>query len=285
MNKMPKLIEKLKNIKLAIFDLDGVVYRGNLIIKKADEVIKELKKKSIDVVYNTNNSTITREMYVQKLRKMNIPCEREDFYTSASITAFEISKIIKNAKIFVIGEIGLREELKAHGHEIIVDESHYNDVDFVIVGLDRHFYYSNLVIAQKCILYGKAKFYATNADTTLPYEDRLLPGAGVMVNAVQTCTNFKPERTFGKPQLYGIECILKDREVLPENACIFGDRLNTDILAGNRAKLLTIAVLTGVATIEEIENLKEESLRNTNIDLNFLPDLTINSLSDIFENY
>ena len=116
---MKELIDELKNIKLAIFDLDGVIYRGKTLIPNADKIIKELKKYSIKVVYNSNNSTITREMYVERLNSFKIPSKIADFYTSASITSAEITKLKKKAIIFIIGEIGLREELEAMGHTVL----------------------------------------------------------------------------------------------------------------------------------------------------------------------
>jgi 4-nitrophenyl phosphatase len=276
-----ELIDELKYIKLAIFDLDGVIYRGEMLIPNADKIIQELKDLSIKVVFNSNNSTATREMYVQRLKKFGIISKIEDFYTSASITASEIKKIKRNASIFVIGEIGLREELKAKGHKIIENPTNYFDIDFVIVGLDRDFKYKNLAIAQKCILEGKAQFYATNADATLPSSKGLLPGAGVMVDAVRLCTGKDPIKIFGKPGPYGLEIILKKTKIPSHKACIFGDRLDTDILAGNRAGLITCNVLTGVTTKVMITNLKQ---KKENVDTNLIPDLVINNLEEIFKN-
>ncbi|MHA1913764.1 MAG: HAD-IIA family hydrolase [Promethearchaeota archaeon] len=280
---MPELIDALKNIKLAIFDLDGVVYRGDTLILNADKIIAQLKEMSIKVVFNSNNSTATRHTYVDKLSQFNIPCKVTDFYTSASITSAEITKTKENAKIYVIGEIGLREELKSLGHKIVNQPSNDNDVDFVIVGLDRQFTYETLAIAQKCILEGDAQFYATNTDSTLPVAGGLKPGAGVMVNALITCTNKKPLRIMGKPEPLGINLILKDFNTSPKNACIFGDRLNTDILAGNRAGITSIAVLTGVSTLEMIEELRSNSAQSANIDKNLIPNLVINNLGEIFK--
>ena len=279
---MSELIDKLKDLKVAIFDLDGVVYRGQSLIPNVDKIIQELKDLSIKVVYNSNNSTITRQMYVDRLMNLNIPCDYSNFYTSASITSQEITKIKKNANIFVIGEIGLREELKALGHKVIIkpSKSKYGEIDFVIVGLDVHFNYNNLAIAQRCILDGKAKFYATNADTTLPVADGLMPGAGVMVNAVKTCTGLDPLKIFGKPQPYGINLILDDLKVKPHEAVIFGDRIETDILAGNRAGIITAMVLTGVTNIKMIEELKKTK---DQIDKNLHPDLVFDSLNEIFK--
>jgi 4-nitrophenyl phosphatase len=280
---MKELIDELKNIKLAIFDLDGVIYRGKTLIPNADKIIKELKKYSIKVVYNSNNSTITREMYVERLNSFKIPSKIADFYTSASITSAEITKLKKKATIFIIGEIGLREELETMGHTVLNSPSNCKDVDFVIVGLDRDFKYHNLAIAQKCILEGKAQFYATNTDATLPSATGLLPGAGVMVNALETCTSKKPIKIFGKPYAYGIKMILEDTGVNPNEACIFGDRLNTDILAGNRAGIITAVILTGVTTKKEIEELLTQSKELNSFDKDLVPDLVLNSLDDIFK--
>ncbi len=280
---MRALIDQLKDLKLAIFDLDGVIYRGDLLIKNVDNIIKELKEHSIKVVYNSNNSTATRETYVNRLKNFNIESKVSDFYTSASITTSEITKLKENANIYVIGEIGLKSELKAQGHNVMDEFSNYNDIDFVIVGLDREFNYQKLSIAQKCILEGNAQFYATNTDSTLPVARGFKPGAGVMVNAIITCTNKEPIRIFGKPEPFGINLILNETKIPAKKACIFGDRLNTDIIAGNRAGVRSIAVLTGVTTMEMIENLKARIVKSEEIDKNLIPDIVIRNLNDIFK--
>ena len=275
-----ELIEELKDIKLAIFDLDGVVYSGISLIPNMDKNIKVLKENSIKVVYNSNNSTITRQMFVDRLKKLGIPSKISDFYTSAFITAAEITKIKENSKIYVIGEIGIREELKALGHDVLRNVNDFNEIDFVIVGLDMKINYKKIATAQRCILEGKAQFYATNPDTTYPWADGLWPGAGVMVNAVQTCTGKAPVKIFGKPEPHGLKLILGDTKISPKNTWMFGDRLDTDILAGKRAGIMTACVLTGVTSremiksIEKGDGLEKEDLR---------PDLVINSLDDIFK--
>ncbi|MFX1497750.1 MAG: HAD-IIA family hydrolase [Promethearchaeota archaeon] len=277
---MADLIKEFQGIELAIFDLDGIVYRGDQLILGVDKVIHQLKQISIKVVYNSNNSTASRQMYVDKLKQFNINSQINDFYTSASITAKEISKLKEKAKIFIIGEIGLKEELKAYGHEIMTAKSDYKEVDFVIVGLDRDFNYNSLAFAQKCLLEGKAQFYATNADATLPVADGFLPGAGVMVKALEFCTGIKPIKIFGKPEPYGIELILREAKIEPNKAVIFGDRLNTDIAAGNLARIKTALVLTGVTSRNELDQIK--SKKRTSFDKNLIPDIVLEKLNDIF---
>ena len=275
-----ELIEELKDIKLAIFDLDGVVYRGFSLIPNMDKNIEILKEKSIKVVYNSNNSTITRQMFVDRLKNFGITSEISDFYTSAYITAAEITKLKKISKIYVIGENGLIEELKVFGHDVVRNVTDFNEIDFVVVGLDLKLNYKKIAIAQKCILEGKAQFYATNPDATYPLADGLWPGAGVMVKAVQICTGKAPIKIFGKPEPHGLKLILDDTNIPPKNTWIFGDRLDTDILAGKRAGIMTACVLTGVTSrgmiesIEKGDRLEKEDLR---------PNIVINSLDEIFK--
>ncbi len=280
---MRELIDDIKDIKVAIFDLDGVVYRTSELIPNADKVIQDLKDAGIRVVYNSNNSTITRQMYVQRLNHFGIESKIDDFYTSAYITASEITKIKKNAKVFVIGEIGIREEFKALGHQIVKNPSDYKEIDFVIVGLDLHLKYNNLAIALNCILKGDAQFYATNDDTTLPAAGGIMPGAGVMVKALETCSGMSPVKVYGKPNPIGIELILKDYDISPENACIFGDRMETDIVAGNRAGIKTVGVLTGIYSREMMDDLYKRSKESKDFDKKLLPDLLINTLDEIFK--
>ena len=278
---MRKLIEHLKDIELAIFDLDGVIYRGDKLISGSDKVITALKELKIKVVYNSNNSTVTRKMYVHRLKRFNIESDILDFYTSASIAASEITKLKQNATIYIIGEIGLKEELKICGHEVVNADSDHLEVDFVIVGMDRDLTYTKIAFAQRCILEGNAEFYATNADTSFPVAAGLLPGAGVMVNAVETCTNQKPVKIFGKPNPYGIQMILKDTKSNPNRSVIFGDRLNTDILAGNRAGIKTALVLTGVTKASDIDKLRDDKTYSSEVEIGLIPNIVINSLKDI----
>lgn len=276
---MSELIKELQGTKIAIFDLDGVIYRGTELIPNVDKIIHRLKNQSIKIAYNSNNSTATRQMYADLLEKFNISSKPSDFYTSASITSEEITRIKQNSNIFVIGEIGLREELKAKGHKIISSESEYSKVDFVIVGLDREFNYHDLAMAQRCLLEGKALFYATNDDATLPIKNRILPGAGVMVKALEICTGTKPISIFGKPQPTGIKLILQENNISPKQALMFGDRLNTDIIAGNRAGVTTVLVLTGVTSSKMMEEIKKDP----DIDRDLLPNMIIENLDAIFE--
>ena len=141
--------------------------------------------------------------------------------------------------------------------------------DLVVVGWDRKVTYNKLRTAMVLIRNG-AKFYATNDDASFPApNNQLWPGTGAIVAFLSTALNKKPEKIFGKPDPDGILSILKKYNISPNEAVLIGDRLNTDILGGNRAGIVTIAVETGINNRQDLENTPQEQHPNyffTNLD-------------------
>jgi len=102
------------------------------------------------------------------------------------------------------------------------------------------------------------------------------------VNAVETCTGQKPIKIFGKPNPEGIQSILKDTKSKPTDSVIFGDRLNTDILAGNRASVKTVLVLTGVTKMSDVDKLRGAKANSPDVEIGLIPNIVISSLKEIF---
>lgn len=240
-------------LRVYIFDLDGVIYRGDEPQPHAKEVVQELRTTGRKVYFLTNNSTRTREQYCEKLINLGIPADINDVITSAYATALYLRELAPDgAAVYVIGEEGVYVELARAGMRT-VDVVNGEKIDFVVVGLDRQFTYEKLNLAQQAIRRG-AKFIATNADTTFPLEEGVLsPGNGSLVAAIKAATDVEPF-VIGKPEPYSLLKCLELADAKPEEAAIIGDRLDTDILGGRRAGLQTFLVLTGVATRAEAEN-------------------------------
>ncbi|MHA1378461.1 MAG: HAD-IIA family hydrolase [Candidatus Helarchaeota archaeon] len=262
--------KNLYDKKLFIFDLDGVLYLGDKVISGAVEVIEKLKELNKKVYYLTNNSTKTRTSYVAKLGKMGIITSKNYIVTSASATAYYLKERRTKAKIFIIGETGIANELKDIGFRVLIEFKEKEKVDFVVVGLDSNFNYEKLAGGMYYILNG-ARFIATNTDPTLPTEKYALPGAGAMVAALETCTAINPSKIIGKPNPYTILAIIDRERVGPQETVMVGDRITTDILAGKNAGVVTVFVKTGAG----------EKERSKIRDLNIVPDFILNSIKDI----
>lgn len=234
-----------------VFDLDGVLYRGEEPIDGAAETLERLRARPDPpfVFFLTNNSTRTRGDYVDKLTRLHIACSEDEIVTSASATAAYLKN--QNAAgrtVLVVGEAGARDELMRVGMNVIgPDAPLETHADFVVVGMDRQFTYHTLWRAQQAILRG-ATFIATNRDDAFPIEnDQLIPGGGAMVAAIEACTSTVP-LVVGKPQPWGLQAILQSARVSPDEAVMVGDRLDTDVLCGNRLGVPTVLVLTGVTS-------------------------------------
>jgi 4-nitrophenyl phosphatase len=138
-----------------------------------------------------------------------------------------------------------------------------------VVGLDTGFTYEKLRLASAAIRAG-AKFIATNADATLPTERGLVPGCGSIVAAIAAASGVMPI-VIGKPEPLLIQKAVEHLGVDKSDAVMIGDRLDTDIIAGHRAGLLTVLVLTGVSTRSEVPSSP------------ILPDLVFNDLPSLLE--
>jgi 4-nitrophenyl phosphatase len=238
----------MENIKLVIFDLDGVIYRGNSLLPSAKETLQELRARGKYIAFLTNNSTRTRYQYKRKLSRLGIKANIREIFTSAWGTANFLRKQGAR-KAFVIGEEGLKKEIRWAGIE--VTSLPENDVDCVVVGLDRRFNYKKLCSAFEAVKKG-AKFVATNMDYTFPLEDKIVPGGGAIVASLRWALNMEPI-VIGKPSPFLLESIINHYGVNKEQAVIVGDRLDTDIEMGKKAGMKTVLVLTGVTSREEVE--------------------------------
>ncbi|OIO20866.1 hypothetical protein AUJ17_05365 [Candidatus Micrarchaeota archaeon CG1_02_47_40] len=222
-----------------IFDLDGVLYLGSTPIRGAAEALCELGRRNCRIFFLTNNATKTRGQYRKKLAAMGIDAKKKHIYTSAYGTAkYLVQEKIR--KVFVVGEAGLKREIRGAGVRICTGE----EADAVVVGLDRKFDYKKLAHAASAIRNG-ALFIATNTDATLPLENGFAPGAGAMVEAAATASGKRPEVIIGKPQTFLIEDILDENDFQKREVAFVGDRLDTDMLASNKLGIFSFCVLTG----------------------------------------
>ena len=235
------------SINSLIIDLDGVLYRGDEAIVGAREFIALLQQEGIPFLLLTNNSTRTPGQYVTKLGKMGIAIEESDVLTSAQATALYLERIARpGSRVYAIGEEGLQVALQEKF--TIAEEG----ADFVVVGMDTGLTYEKLRVAT-LLIRGGARFIATNPDKTLPTEEGLVPGNGAVLAALEAATGVSPF-VVGKPETAIFDLALARMGVGKEGAAVIGDRLETDILGGRRAGLMTILVLSGATSRQELEN-------------------------------
>jgi HAD superfamily hydrolase (TIGR01450 family) len=120
------------------------------------------------------------------------------------------------------------------------------------MGMDRGVSFEKLSEATLLIRQG-VQFYATNMDKTFPTPRGQIPGAGAWAAVIITATNVEPI-VAGKPFPFLMELSLEKLGTKKEETLVVGDRLETDIAAGQRIGCPTALVLSGVSTKEQAEN-------------------------------
>ncbi|HET9808832.1 MAG TPA: HAD-IIA family hydrolase [Candidatus Limnocylindria bacterium] len=283
---------------VAIFDMDGVLYRGSMLMPYAKETLERLRRAGWQVFFATNNSSATRDEYVQRLGTLGLGGDADHIVTSAYATAHYLERLDPMPRdVYVVGADGLRAEIRATGIPVRdasslpgvepPDDAAADGVDpgamrryltsvalpppadAVVVGLDLHVTYAKIAEAQRCILAG-ALFVCSNRDRAYPVEGRLLPGAGTIVAAIEIATG-TTAICIGKPEPFLFGEVL--RRAGERHAVVIGDSTDYDMVAAHRVGAVGVLILTGLTEESAVEHARGEAV----------PDRVVRSLRELFE--
>jgi len=236
---------RLLDVRNLLIDLDGVLYRGQTGLPGGPELIAFLRERDMPFLLVTNNSTLTPAQFVARLSKLGIDVPEDLIMTSGVATSAYLATLAPpGTRVNVVGEAALIDELKKHGFVMAG-----RDAQYVVCGWDKGINFEKLKTACLAIRDG-AIFIGTNADKTYPLEKDLIPGAGSILASLIAATDVDPI-VVGKPEPIIIEQSLRMLGARAEETAILGDRLDTDILGGHRAGILTIMLLTGISGAAE----------------------------------
>ncbi len=264
-----------------VFDLDGTVYLGEAALLGSVEGITRLRNQGKKVLYVSNKPLEPREKYAAKLTRLGIPTAPDDVITSAYVLGHHLASHEPQLRLYVIGEESLRQELRGHGltvlneftdqdpHEVIDPAG----IDAVVVAFDRTLDYRKLNTAYQALIKG-ARFFATNADKMCPMPSvdgspAGIPDAGGTIAALEHMTGRKLELLAGKPSTLTLQVAIDKLGLPADRIMMTGDRLETDILMGQLAGMLTTVTLTGVATRADVAKMDRQ------------PDFVVTNLGEI----
>ena len=232
-------------ITALILDMDGVLWRGNQALLDLPAFFERARLRGLKVVLATNNATRDPEQSLVTLRSFGVELERWQIVTSGMAVTYQLQqRFPQGGPVYVVGEAGLVNALSEGGFYPAE-----KNVLAVVAGLDRGLTYDKIRQAN-ALIRGGALFYGTNPDTTFPAPEGLLPGAGTVLAAIQTASEVTP-LVAGKPYPTIFAFSLQRLGSRPEQTLVVGDRLDTDILGGQRAGCRTALVLSGISTPEE----------------------------------
>lgn len=231
----------LQDITHLIIDMDGVLYRGSEPLPRLGEFFAFLRARPVPFILATNNATRTPEERAAQMARMGVSVAPTEIVVSGQAAArFLRREFPPGTRVHVFGMPALSRAMEEEGF-IVADR----DVRAVVASVDPEVTYAKVTRAMRLIR-GGARFIATNLDPNIPAEDGPIPGSGSMVAMLATASEVQPTAV-GKPEPFLYELAL-DRMGAPRaTTAAVGDRVETDILGGQRAGLTTVCVLSGAA--------------------------------------
>ena len=234
------------NIKALILDMDGVIWRADAPIGDLAKIFARIEARGLKYVFATNNGTKTPEQYVERLAGFGVNVKPSQVVTSALGVAYMLAqRYPKGTKVFMIGEDGIKVALEEKGFEVL-STNDAPEAKAVVMGIDRGITFDKMREATLLVRSG-VPFYATNPDKTFPTPRGEIPGAGAWLSVVTTATEVEPIIA-GKPFPFMMELSLEILGTKKDETLVVGDRLETDIAAGQAVGCKTALVLSGVST-------------------------------------
>ena len=239
--------ERLAPIKCFLLDMDGTFYLGDKLIEGSLDFLDALKRTGRTARFLTNNSSKSASVYANKLEKMGVEERYRDVISSGHAAAHYCLKRFPGKKCYLLGNPMLREEMTAMGLELTED-----DADYVLVAFDTTLDYAKMCKVCDYIRYGKP-YIATHPDYNCPTETGFIPDMGAIMAFIEASTGRKADIILGKPYGGIVEEALERTGYKLEEMAMCGDRLYTDVATGVNHGMTGIFVLSGEATLEDLE--------------------------------
>lgn len=237
----------LNKINCFALDLDGTVYLGETWIDGAREFLAGIKKSGRKYVFMTNNSSKSASAYYEKLGRMGLEVLSNELVTSGEATMRFLQQNYSGVPVFLLGNSILQREFSDAG--IPLDNK---TPGIVVTAFDTELDYKKLCQACDLIREG-LPFIATHPDINCPTETGFIPDIGSFHALIEASTGRRPDRIIGKPNRDIIETMLEKTGSFPAETAVIGDRLYTDVAAGVNNGLTGILVLSGEATLADVE--------------------------------
>lgn len=233
----------LKNVRAIAFDLDGTLYLQGTPLPGAVTLLERLKANNVPYLFMTNNSSVSKATYVQKLKPLGGTPDPNEVLTSNDVMVHHLLESdLRRPYLLATAEV--REEYASLG--LAHNET---DPNCVLLTFDMELTFERIAAASRFIASG-LPYFATHPDVTCPIPGGFLPDAGSFIEMFAAATTRRPV-IFGKPNEATVAAITA-RLGLPANQIAFvGDRLATDIAMGISAGFVSVLTLTGVTTAGE----------------------------------
>jgi len=242
-----ELRARLAPIKCFMLDMDGTFYLGDRLLDGSLDFLEKLNATGRQSLFVTNNSSKSASVYQKKLERMGVKPLNRNVLTSGHAAASYCRREFAGKKAFLLGNDMLRDELVQLGLSIDNERP-----DYVLIAYDTTLDYAKMTAVCDFVRAG-LPYIATHPDFNCPTETGFAPDIGAIIAFIEASTGRRPDLILGKPYAGIVEEALRLTGLQKHELAMVGDRLYTDIATGKNFGMLSILVLTGEATLEDIK--------------------------------
>ena len=232
----------------AVFDLDGVIYLGEVAVPGVAEAITALRERGVRVGFVTNNAARSPQVVADHLQDLGIDATPDDVVTSAQAVARLMSiRFAAGSPVLVAGTPALEAEIRAVGLTPVASSKDHPVA--VVVGYAPQLRWSDLNDACFAVQAG-AVWYGCNPDRTRPQVEGQAIGLGAMLDTMRVTMPEQEPILAGKPRRPLLDETL--RRLGATHPIFVGDRLDTDIEGAHVVGIDSLFVLSGSHGSEDL---------------------------------
>ena len=242
-------IAPLSQKRLFLLDMDGTIYLDETLFDGTLDFLSYVRAIGGKYLFLTNNSSRGVDAYIQKMARLGIAADRDDFLTSVDALILYLHQNGYAAKrIYAFGTASFRGQLRDAGFS--VTDRMEQGIDALVCGFDTELTFQKLEDA--CILLGRGVDYiATNPDWVCPTWYGFVPDCGSVCEMLFRATKRRPY-VIGKPRPDMVQLAMQSIGASAEETVVVGDRIYTDIACGVNAGVDTVLVLSGETKKEDL---------------------------------
>ncbi len=233
--------------------MDGTLYLDEAVFPGVPEFLGRIRAQGGRFLYLTNNSSRGIDAYLAKMRRLGLPAEAGDFFTSVDATVLYLEDRLGEAAhttpIYLSGTESFKAQMRAAGFTL--RDTLSDDIGLLLSGFDTELSFQKL--EDSCILLGRGiPWVATNPDWVCPTWYGFVPDCGSVCEMLSRATGRRPDFV-GKPGPLMAEAAMRLVGVSADETVLIGDRIYTDIACGANAGIDTVLVLCGETTEEMLQ--------------------------------
>jgi phospholysine phosphohistidine inorganic pyrophosphate phosphatase len=249
----------LRHLHAVAFDLDGVLYEGDMPVPGAADAVAAVRAAGLIVRFVTNTTSISRRLIVERLAKFGFSARVDELLCPSSAAAAWLRAEQASAALFVPRAaledfVGVRIEETRPDAVVIGDL----DVEWDFDRLNRAFRFVHEHGA-RLIGLGRTRYWKSPSGLQLD--------VGPFLAALE-CATGQTALVFGKPEPAFFAAVVESIGGPADRIAMVGDDILSDVGAAMKSGMFGVLVQTG-------------KFRSSDLDGSVRPDLVVSSAADL----